>query len=376
MASVYLAHDEKLARRVALKVPADALADDKVFRARFLRESRLATRVVHPNVVRVYSASEDDRGLFIVMEYVEGETLADELARRRRLPADEVVKLGVDVSAALEAAHGAGLVHRDVKPHNILRSEDGTTKLGDFGVARSHDSTVVTEHGTVLGTAAYLAPEQARGEQVTPAADLYSLGVVLYEALTGRLPHEGESVPELLLRRERDAPTPVRALAPQVPPELEDGITRCLARRPEDRPPSAAALGSQLSGSLAEAPTRQLVPAKPRRLSGTRALAVSAAALLAGVALALGISARNGDSSTAPTAPSRAASSPPSSPGALQPPPVAVQPPPSPAVQLGSLAVACYDEDGDDGGNEKGKGHGKGRGKGHEKQKNRRCDED
>jgi eukaryotic-like serine/threonine-protein kinase len=375
MASVYLAWDEELGRHTALKIPADALADDDVFRARFLRESRLATRLVHPNVVRVYGASEDDRGLFIVMEYVEGETLADELARRGRLPADKVVKLGVDVSAALEAAHDAGLVHRDVKPHNILRSEDGTTKLGDFGVARSHDSTVVTEHGTVLGTAAYLAPEQARGEQVTPAADLYSLGVVLYEALTGRLPHEGESVPELLLRRERDAPTPVRAFAPEVPPELEDGITQCLARRPEDRPASAAALGSQLSGSLAEAPTRQLVPAKPRWPSRARALAVSAVALLAGVALALGISARNGDSSAAPTAPSRAASSPPSPPAALQPPPVAVQPPP-PAVQRGSLAVACNDEDGDDNGNGKGKGHGKGRGKGHEKQKNRRCDED
>jgi eukaryotic-like serine/threonine-protein kinase len=365
MASVYLAWDEKDGRRVALKAPADALVDDQVFRARFLRESRLAAKLVHPNVVRVYGASEDDRGLFIVMEYVEGETLADELARRGRLPADEVVQLGIDVSAALEAAHSAGLVHRDVKPHNIMRAEDGRTMLGDFGVARSHDSTVVTEHGTVLGTAAYLAPEQARGEQVTAAADLYSLGVVLYEALTGRLPHEGESVPELLLRRERDAPTPVRAFAPEVPRELEDGITQCLARRPDDRPASAAALGSLLAGPLTEAPTRQLAGARPSRLSRRRALAVTAAVLLAGLALGLGIAARSGDTAAEPTVSPPAPVSAPPAVVAVQPP--AVQPPP-PAVQPEPLPSTCADKDG-------GKGHrGKGKAKGHERQKHRRED--
>ena len=349
MASVHLARDEQLGRQVALKIPSDALADDDVFRARFLRESRLAAKLVHPNVVRVYGADEDERGLFIVMEYVEGETLADELARRGRLPAVDVLQLGIDVAAALEAAHDAGLVHRDVKPHNIMRAGDGRTMLGDFGVARSHDSTVVTEHGTVLGTAAYLAPEQARGEQVTPAADLYSLGVVLYEALTGRLPHEGESVPELLLRRERDAPTPVRAVAPEVPPELEDGITRCLARRPEERPASAAALGSLLAGSLAEAPTRLLAQAGPPAPSRRRALAVAAAVLLAGLALALGISARNGDTSADTTV------APPAS-----PPVAAVRPPappptaPQPVVQPRRGGGACND----------GGGHGKGKGKG------------
>ena len=369
MASVYLARDDQLSRQVALKVPSDALADDEIFRARFLRESRLAAKVVHPNVVRVYGAEEDERGLFIVMEYVEGETLADELARVGRLAETDVLRLGIDLSAALEAAHNAGLVHRDVKPHNIMRAEDGRTMLGDFGVARAHDSTVVTEHGTVLGTAAYLAPEQARGETVTAAADLYSLGVVLYEALTGRLPHEGESVPELLLRRERDAPTPVRAFAPGVPPELEDGITQCLARRPEERPASAAALGSLLAGSLAEAPTRQLAAVTPSTSSRKRALAVAGAVLLGGLALALGVSERNGDNSADATV-APPASSPPAV-AALHPPPPppAVQPPP-PAPQPEPIATACGDEDG----NGRGKGHGKGKAKGHDKPKNRRDD--
>src|SRR5262245_28170212 len=320
MASVYLARDERLGRQVALKIPTEALADDDVFRARFLRESRLAAKVVHPNVVRVYGASEDEQGLFIVMEYVEGETLADELERLGRLPADDVLQLGIDVAAALEAAHRAGLVHRDVKPHNIMRAGDGRTMLGDFGVARSYDSTVVPEHGTVRGPAADFAPEQAGGADVTAAADLYSLGVVIYEALTGRVPHEGESVPELLLRRERDVPTPVRTFAPEMPPTLENGINQCLARRPEERPASAAALGSLLAGSPAEAPTRQLAPAGKPAPSRKRALAVAGAVLLGGLALALGISARNGDSSADTTV------SPPASP----PPAVVALPPPAP----------------------------------------------
>jgi serine/threonine-protein kinase len=248
-------------------------------------------------------------------------------------------------------------------------------------VARSHDSTVITEHGTVLGTAAYLAPEQARGEQVTPAADLYSLGVVLYEALTGRLPHKGESVPELLLRRERDAPTPVRAFAPEVPPELEDGITQCLARRPEDRPASAAGLGDLLLGSLTNAPTRPLAAAGDRQATRAiapgsartavtrlmsagrprkRMLAVPAALLLAALAITLGVWAGGGDTVAAPTAsPSAPSSAPPPappSPAALQPPPVALQPEPA-------APPACDQGDGN------GRGHGKGKGKakGHDK---------
>jgi len=384
MASVYLAYDKKLDRRVALKVPADALAGDDAFRARFLREGRLASRLVHPNVVQVYDAGEDERGLFIVLEYVDGETLAGELARRGRLPAEEVAQLGVDVCVALDAAHRAGLVHRDVKPHNIMRTKDGGTKLGDFGVARSHDSTVVTEHGTVLGTAAYLAPEQARGERVTAAADIYSLGVVVYEALTGRLPHEGASLPELLLKRERDKPTPVRAHDPEVPAELESAITQSLAHEPEQRPASAAALGRQLALALPGAAThllptpdvaaiRVLAPATVRtaltrlmltRSTRRRALAVPAAVLLAVLALAFGVWASGGETLAMPTTDT----------GSGSPQLSALRPPPSVAAPQ-PPAVTCPEAKG----NGKGRGKGKGGANGHEKQRERSaraCDED
>jgi eukaryotic-like serine/threonine-protein kinase len=380
MASVYLAHDDELDRTVALKVPAEELAEDETFRARFLREARLTAQLVHPNVVQVYDAGEDDDGLFIALEHVGGETLADELKRRGRLPASEVAQVGTEVAAALDAAHGAGLVHRDVKPQNIMRTQDGLTKLGDFGIARSSDSTVVTEHGTVLGTAAYLAPEQARGERVTAAADLYALGVVLYEALTGRLPHEGASLPELLLKRERDAPTPVRAYEPAVPTELESAITRSLAHAPEDRPASAAALGRELALALPGAATRPLTPSgveatrvlapvgtartaltrlMPARPIRGRVLAIPAAVLVAVLALGAGLWASGGDSLPVPTT----TRSKPTQPVALtpvEPPPPAVQPLPPPEP-----VAACDEGEGRGGTN----GKGKGKAKGHDKQR-------
>ena len=185
MATVELAHDAELDRPVALKRLAENLARDEDLRRRFLREARLAARLSHPNVVRVFDVGEDGGRPFIAMEYVEGGTLADLVARRGALPAAEVAKLGLQMCAGLAAAHDAGLVHRDVKPQNLLLGTDGLLKLGDFGIAVGHEGTRVTLVGTVLGTAGYLAPEQARGEQVTAAADIYAVGAVLYELLTG-----------------------------------------------------------------------------------------------------------------------------------------------------------------------------------------------
>src|SRR5262249_49253974 len=194
MATVYLAHDTMLDRPVVLKVLAEHLADDPEFRGRFLREARLAARLVHPNIVQVYDVGEDERGPFIVMEYVDGETLADELRRRGRLPPQDVIAAGRQLCYALEAAHAAHLVPRDIKPQNILPNVHGTVKLADFGIARSLEGTRHTEVGTVLGTAAYLAPEQARGDEITPAADIYSLGVVLYELMTGKTPFDADTL--------------------------------------------------------------------------------------------------------------------------------------------------------------------------------------
>ena len=245
MAVVDLARDVELERLVALKRLADNLSRDDDLRRRFLREARLAARLNHPNVVRVFDVGVDDGLPFIAMEYVEGETLAEHVARRGRLSAAEAAGLGVQICAGLAAVHAAGLVHRDVKPQNLLLGRDGVLKLGDFGIALGEEGTRLTLAGTVLGTIGYLAPEQARGEQVTAAADIYAAGAVLHELLTGQPPARGE---------------PVRLRG--VPLELAAVVTDCLAERPEDRPPSAAALARRLAPFGSEAETVTL-PADP-----------------------------------------------------------------------------------------------------------------
>ena len=242
MATVELAHDLELDRPVAIKRLAANLATNDEFKQRFVREARLAARLSHPNIVAVYDVGEDDGLPFIVMEYVDGETLADLLHRRGRLEPDEAVALALQACAGLETAHEAGLVHRDVKPQNLLVTPGGTVKIADFGIARSLDGTQLTQAGTVLGTAGYLAPEQAAGETVTAAADVYALGAVLYELLTGRPPYVADSLAELAARQREGTIVPVRELAPEVPAAIEDAVMHALARDPEYRPPSAEAL--------------------------------------------------------------------------------------------------------------------------------------
>jgi serine/threonine protein kinase len=185
MATVEVARDTELDRPVAIKRLAENLAAKEEYKQRFLREARLAARLSHPNIVAVYDAGAENGVPFIVMEYVEGETASDLLRRRGRLEPAEAVALAVQACSGLETAHQAGLIHRDIKPQNLLITTDGTLKIADFGIARSLDGTQLTQVGTVLGTAGYLAPEQAAGESVTAAADIYALGAVLYELLTG-----------------------------------------------------------------------------------------------------------------------------------------------------------------------------------------------
>jgi eukaryotic-like serine/threonine-protein kinase len=306
MATVELTHDVELDRPVALKRLAENFARDEDLRRRFLREARLAARLSHPNVVRVFDVGEDGGRPFIAMEYAEGGTLADLVARRGALPAPEVSKLGLQMCAGLGAAHAAGLVHRDVKPHNLLLGADGVLKLGDFGIAVGHEGTRVTLVGTVLGTAGYLAPEQARGEQVTAAADIYAVGAVLYELLTGEPARTATSLTDLGAGGAFDLPD-FSGRVRSAPPELVDAVTACLAVRPEDRPPSAAALARRLAPVASQAetlslpgdPSRRateiLAPSSraatrrwtPRRLAAAGALAVAA---LAGVVAALALS--------------------------------------------------------------------------------------
>jgi serine/threonine protein kinase len=188
MGTVHLARDTVLDRVVAVKVLADHLAADEAFRRRFVQEARLAARLCHPNVVQVFDAGEDEGRPFLVMEYVAGETVADRLARHGPFGPAELVVLATQLSAGLAHAHAAGIVHRDVKPHNVLLRPDGVAKLTDFGIARAVEEHGLTEVGTVLGTAAFMAPEQATGGPVGPAADVYALGALLRHAAAGSLP--------------------------------------------------------------------------------------------------------------------------------------------------------------------------------------------
>jgi serine/threonine-protein kinase len=304
MATVDLAHDAELDRPVALKRLAENLARDEDLQRRFLREARLAARLAHPNVVRVFDVGEDDGRPFIAMEYVEGETLAEVVARRAPLPVSEAARLGTQMCAGLAAAHAAGLVHRDVKPHNLLLGTDGVLKLGDFGIAAGQEGTRLTLAGTVLGTAGYLAPEQARGEQVTAAADIYAVGAVLYELLTGEPSRTAGSLAELG-SEDGFRPPDLAARVPAAPPELVAAVTACLSARPEDRPSSAAALARLLAPVASEAATMPLPPdpaqrateilaraARPRHRRTTRRPAVAAAlaaAVVAGLVAAVAL---------------------------------------------------------------------------------------
>jgi serine/threonine protein kinase len=315
MATVELAHDTELDRPVAIKRLAENLAANEEYKQRFLREARLAARLSHPNIVAVYDAGAEHGVPYIVMEYVEGETVSDLLRRRGRLEPAEAVAQALQACSGLETAHEAGLVHRDIKPQNLLITPDGTLKIADFGIARSLDGTKLTQAGTVLGTAAYLAPEQAAGEQVTATADIYALGAVLYELLTGRPPYEADSLAELFAKQTEGSITPLRELAPVAPARLEDAVMHALARAPEYRPESAAAFAAELAATPTVVPTvdQSLARTKPMRRVRSRGRAesrrrrwvLSAAAIFAAalVALILALSLGGGSKSPKPVAP-------------------------------------------------------------------------
>lgn len=254
MATVELAQDTQLGRRVAVKRLFASLAGDEVFQERFFREARMAAALSHPNLVTVYDVGEEDELPYIVMEYVEGETLAELMGREGPLPPERAVDLLLQACAGLEHAHAAGLVHRDIKPQNLLVRTDDVVKIADFGIARTLQATQLTQVGTVLGTAAYLAPEQAAGERVTPAADIYSLGAVAYELLAGRTPYEFDSLVDLA-SKQRKPPPPI----PDVSPEVERAVLRALAFKPSDRPRSASEFARELAPREATAVT-QVMP--------------------------------------------------------------------------------------------------------------------
>jgi eukaryotic-like serine/threonine-protein kinase len=253
MSTVFMAHDTVLERPVAVKLLAEHLADDEAFVARFRREALAAARLQHPNVVQVFDSGLDEPSgrHYIVMEYVEGPSCADLIRDQGVLDIEQAVHIVRDACHGLEYAHRAGVVHRDVKPGNLLISKDtGAAKLADFGIAKAAEHTRITQVGSVLGTAAYLSPEQATGAESTPASDIYSLGVCAYQFLSGRLPHEYGSLTELALKQQNDSVEPIRTYRPEVPDTLDRAIRVCLVREPEARYASALDMAQAVQAGL------------------------------------------------------------------------------------------------------------------------------
>jgi serine/threonine protein kinase len=258
MATVQLAFDTRLERRVAVKLLAEHLAEDANFVSRFRREALAAARLVHPNIVQVFDFGLDEgtHRNFIVMEFVDGQSCAEMLREQGKLPPDEAVEILGQSCRGLDYAHRNGVVHRDVKPGNLLRSEEGMVKLADFGIAKAAEDSDITKVGSVLGTAAYLAPEQARGEPAGPASDLYALGVVAYQLMAGRLPYDAASLTDLARLQETGPPPRLDELEPAVPPALAAAVARALHRDPERRYADAAEMETALRHGLrGRAPT-------------------------------------------------------------------------------------------------------------------------
>src|ERR687891_430666 len=241
MANVYLAEDEELGRRVAIKILNERYANDESFIERFRREAKSAAGLSHPNIVSIYDRGEAEGTYYIAMEVIEGRSLKELILTRGALPVHQAVEYARQLLEALRFAHRHGIIHRDIKPHNVLvsadergKSQDSRLKVTDFGIAR-HGASQMTEAGSIMGTAQYLSPEQARGAPVAAASDLYSAGIVLYEMLTGKVPFTGDSAIEIAMKHLNELPRPPSSLRSEIPPELDQIVLRALAKKPEDR---------------------------------------------------------------------------------------------------------------------------------------------
>ena len=253
MSSVYRAYDTVLERKVAIKVLHEHFSRDPEYVERFRREARAIARLAHPNVVTVIDRGEWEGRQLIVFEHVAGENLKTAIDRDGPLPVERALALACQIAQALSFAHELGIVHRDVKPHNVLLDGSGTAKVTDFGIARALDSDeALTVTGTVLGTGQYLSPEQANGERGDERSDQYSLGVLIYELLTGQVPYTGDNLMAVAMRHVRDPVPSVRAVRSDVPGRVDAVITRAMSKRPEDRFGSMDALAAALESCLAE----------------------------------------------------------------------------------------------------------------------------
>src|SRR5918997_1881515 len=252
MANVYLAEDEDLGRQVAIKILNDRHASDEQFVERFRREAKNAAGLSHPNIVSVYDRGEAEGTYYIAMEYLDGRSLKDRIVAEGPLPIVSAIEVARQILHAVGFAHRRGIVHRDIKPHNVLLADDGTGegesrfKVTDFGISRTTASQM-TEAGSIVGTAQYLSPEQARGASVDQRSDIYSVGIVLYELLTGRLPFTGETPLEIAMKHLSEIPKPPSEIRPEVSADLDMVVLRALAKDPEDRFQSAEEMERELA---------------------------------------------------------------------------------------------------------------------------------
>ena len=268
MADVYLAEDQELGRRVAIKILNGRHANDDQFIERFRREAKNAAALNHPNIVSIYDRGEAEDTYYIAMEFLDGRSLKELIVGRGAAPINVAIEYARQILSALRFAHRHGIVHRDIKPHNVLVDGEGRVKVTDFGIARAGTSQM-TETGSIVGTAQYLSPEQARGGEVDPRSDLYSLGVVLYELLTGKTPFDGDTPVEIAMKHLSNAPKPPSKLRPEVPPQLDKVVLRALAKNPDERYQSADEMEADLERVARGAPVSaataatQILPAAP-----------------------------------------------------------------------------------------------------------------
>jgi beta-lactam-binding protein with PASTA domain/tRNA A-37 threonylcarbamoyl transferase component Bud32 len=265
MAQVYKARDNVLGRTVAVKVLREQYTNDAQFVARFKREAQAAANLAHPNIVNVYDVGQDGDLYYIVMEYIPGDNLKAYIRRSAPLTTDKAIAIAIQILAGLEYAHRSGLIHRDIKPQNVLIAPDGTVKVTDFGIAKSVSDLGLTEAGMALGTAHYFSPEQAKGERVLPQSDIYAVGVTLYEMLTGHIPFESDNVMGLAFKHISEPPRPPRQLNPSIPMRLDAIILKALAKEASDRFASSAEMEKALRAVQAggQQPTMEVPVARP-----------------------------------------------------------------------------------------------------------------
>ncbi len=281
MADVYLAEDEQLGRRIALKLLYRRFAEDPAFVERFRREAQAAAGLQHPNVVGVYDRGDFDGTYYIAMEYVPGRTLKQLIRDEAPLEAVRTIDITLQILKAARFAHRRGVIHRDLKPHNVMIGEGDQAKVTDFGIARAGASDM-TETGSILGTAQYLSPEQAQGHAVSASSDLYSIAVVLYEMLTGGVPFDGDQAVTIAIKHVSQAPAALTAVNPNIPPELEQVVMWALNKNPGDRPADA----DQFIAALEHAKAAILSGAAGEETSAMTAVGVVGVAGVAGAAAA------------------------------------------------------------------------------------------